>query len=422
MPPCISPKSTPYDPVKSEAAKELLAVISKDLGPLSKFTSWGPDAFHMPFLELFVGFWGVHREAIIVEGAHPRALKGIVRVHTENLYLCSFLGKEGSEMMHYSHWYNLCHFFFLLLYITELVAAAVSAISNCDFCANAHGLCAQAAGMQAAMKVIQQREPSLIADEHARKVTEWALNIYHPNKSIIRSPPMNTEEAAELIGSVFATIYINAVTHNFVSDRAIPPKAPEFVRKAYEKNGTFKACVDKLAVRLLKKEPARAGKMDKVYGGLPKRFDEESIRLPNDMIWVEGNDYIQRNMKFWYWAIENCTSIVQTSLRSLVEEYVLQRYKGESLDNSSPREWANEIIDQSPHGKFVTENQDRVWAELMLVVAVDPTKLNGCNVLQDFRRKYPGEIGEQKLKCGVMLAAFLRARRICSFLGRFLQE
>lgn len=73
---CLSPRSQPYDPTQSKAAEELLSVISDDLGRFTSFTSWGPDAFHMPFLELFIGFWGVHRETCIVEGIHPRALKG----------------------------------------------------------------------------------------------------------------------------------------------------------------------------------------------------------------------------------------------------------------------------------------------------------------------------------------------------------
>lgn len=309
---------------------------------------------------------------------------------------------------------------FLVGICVELVAAAVSAISDCKFCANAHGLCAQAAGMQAALKVIQQREPSLIADEHARKVIEWTLNIFKPHASIVKSPPMNKEEAAELIGTVFSTIYMNVITHNFVSDKAVPPKIPEFIRNAYEKDGAFKSVVTKVAVKVLRKDPARAGRMDRVFELLPKEFDEGKVVLPEDMNWVNGNDFVKKNMKFWLWAVEEeCYCVVQSSLRNLVMDFVLKDFKCEEIDRS-PREWASDIINKSPHGKFVTENQDRVWAELMLILAADPVKFHACNILQDFKRKYPGELGGKKLKAGVIMAAFLRARRVCSFLGEFL--
>ena len=77
---CISPKPQPFDPTKGPAADHFKKTICQELGHLSNFTTWGPDAFHMPFIEILIGFWGVHREACVVEGAHSRALKGILSV------------------------------------------------------------------------------------------------------------------------------------------------------------------------------------------------------------------------------------------------------------------------------------------------------------------------------------------------------
>lgn len=371
---CLSPKSEPYDATKHEAAEAFLGVISRDLGRITSFTTWGPDGFHMPFLEVFMGFWGVHRESCVVEKEHGRAIK-------------------------------------------ELVAAAVSAISNCQFCANAHGLCAQAAGMQAALKVIQQREPSLIADEGARKIVEWTLNVFLPTTDIIKNPPFTKQEAPELIGTIFATVYMNVITHNFVSDRAVPPKLPDFLRSAYEKNETFKKIVTKAAVKVLKKETAKAGRMASVVKLLPKEYDEESVELPEDLKWVNGDEDLKKGMKFWYWTIcEESNALIPGSLRKLVEEYMLQEYNCEEID-ISPRDWAMKIINKSKYGKFVVENDDRVWAEVLLILGADPTKLHACSVLTDFKKMYTGEVGEWKLKVGAMMAAFLRARRVCSFLG-----
>lgn len=299
----------------------------------------------------------------------------------------------------------------------ELVAAAVSAISNCEFCANAHGLCAQAAGMQAAMKVIQQKDPSLIADEHAREVIEWTLNVFKPNMRIIKNPPMTKEDAPELIGTVFATIYMNVITHNFVSDRAMPPNLPRFLRLAYEKDGAFKSIVDKVAAKVLKKKSAPPDEMNKVFKLLPREFEEIKVEIPEDMNWVNGNDFIKKNMKFWCWAMGiHCDAIVPRSLRNFLTDFMMNEYMCQEIDKA-PEEWASEIISKSPHGKFIIENDDLVWAELMLIVAADPVKLHACEVLQKFKKQNPDECGEKKLKAGVIFAAFVRARRVCSFLG-----
>ncbi|MGP4000488.1 carboxymuconolactone decarboxylase family protein [Streptomyces sp. 8N706] len=89
----------------------------------------------------------------------------------------------------------------------EIVATAVSVANRCPFCVDAHTILAHAAGDHRIAEAVRVGDP-VAAPEQAR-LADWARATRSPGAPELVSPPYPPEAAAEYLGTVLVTHFIN---------------------------------------------------------------------------------------------------------------------------------------------------------------------------------------------------------------------
>ncbi|WP_329239145.1 carboxymuconolactone decarboxylase family protein [Actinoallomurus sp. NBC_01490] len=102
----------------------------------------------------------------------------------------------------------------------EVVAVAVSQANRCRFCVDAHSILVHALGEhRLAEDLFHDRTPA--ESEYARIVT-WAKATRAPDATSLPAPPFPAEHAAEYLGTVLSTHFINRMFSALTDERLLP--------------------------------------------------------------------------------------------------------------------------------------------------------------------------------------------------------
>ncbi len=330
-------------PVSARAAgglvREVYQQIKSEFGTLGE-----PLTVHSSHPALLAGVWCSFRESLVA-GEVPRALK-------------------------------------------EVVAACISRLNQCPFCADAHSVMLRAADGHDAAARIRSGTEGGIADRRQRAVAEWALATRSPGAKPLSLPPFSPGEAPEFIGTAVWMHYINRISKVFLSTSLIPLRS------------------DFLGLRSLAE---RAGGW---YFAAPVRrirTSGESLRLlpqrtlPDDLGWAAASPAIAQAFAAFAHSADDAGAIVLApEVRDLVRENV-SVWKGE--DPGLNLSW---LTTELAH----LDARHHPEARLALLAALAPDRI-GPEVVSDFQKRLPGD---EPLLGAVAWSSLTAARRIGTWL------
>jgi len=319
----MTPKQVRYiQPILPKNAKAKVADIYSQIR--RDFQLVPPLTLFSPSSELLAGVWNIWRESQFARGIIPRAT-------------------------------------------LEAVSAAISALNTCPYCVDAHTGMLHAASEHDVVNAIFEQNNSLIKDEKARQVVEWALATKTPNAGILKSPPFTPKEAPEIIGTTIVYHFVNRMVSIFLSPSPLPvPGSSLTLRRVAVR--LFGATVAK---RIMKRQPVSGDSLQFIT----------QAELPDDMSWAIPNNNIARSYASFASLIEQLgKECLSDSVRQVVNQCI-NVWQGEEKGLS--QSWVNERVAE-------LNNDDKPIAKLALLTAFAPHQIDK-NIIDSFRSKHEGD-------------------------------
>lgn len=158
--------------VESDLAREVLAQLGDETGPIPPFT------VHRPHPEVLAAVWTMGRETWLA-GPVPRLPR-------------------------------------------EAVAAGVSRANRCPFCVEAHTMTMRVAGQRGDADVLRQGRELDALDEDVRPYVAWGAASLDPGSAELAAPPFGEEQAPWFVGTAVAFHYINRVVNVLLKESGVP--------------------------------------------------------------------------------------------------------------------------------------------------------------------------------------------------------
>ena len=327
----------PIDPAAAQGlVAEVYAQINRDFGRIVE-----PFRLHSPLPKLLAGSWIACRETELV-GAVPRTVK-------------------------------------------EVVAAAVSMLNQCSFCADAHTIMLNSTGDRPIADAIGKAHYEKIPDPAIKAIAEWALATLSPGCRILSSPPFSQREAPEIIGTAVFYHYINRVATIFLGDTPLP-SSRAWLEDPLKR---FAGLMFRRSVRRLK-TPGESLDL------LPP------ADLPEYLKWMEINPTVAGGFARFVGAIQDIEEIALSYEARKHVFRIIDRWTGEAANT---RNWIEDEIGQ------LDEAQESA-IRLSLLAALSPNQIDGEDVL-NFRKYFPGDTG---LLGTIAWASFTAAMKICKWI------
>ena len=316
------------EPVPPHRAMGLVAdvyrAIRRDFGVLGDVRNGrSPFIAHAPVPDLLAAAWSVLYETMLV-GRVPRATK-------------------------------------------ESVAATISTLNACPFCAETHTMMAAGATGK--------------GDHEVAPIVEWARATRSPHSGLLASPPFDPDKAPEILTTALLFHYINRVVSVFLGEAGVlPASGPP--RRAMEAamTGYFR------------------------YRSKRRPDVGASLDLLPDVVAAPAPDWAA-NAPAIAIALGRFETVIDSAARSTLSSAVRDRLDVtlQNWDGSDPgisRAWLED-------GVTDLRGQDRDVTQLLLLTALAPYRLSEDDVSR-FRRHHPSDA---ELVAAVCWAAFTAARR-----------
>jgi AhpD family alkylhydroperoxidase len=327
----------PVKPSKSKGlVSEVYSQIKEDFGRIVE-----PFTLHSPIPTLLAGVWMTSRESELV-GIVPREIK-------------------------------------------EAVAASVSRLNKCPYCVDAHTIMIRATGEKKMAKFISQEQYEKISSHRTRKIVKWALATLSPNSKPIESPPFNSDEASEIIGTAVFYHYLNPLVSIFLGSSPIPIPF-------------MKTSVKQIASHFFVKAVNRPKNLGTSLILLPDK------KLPKDLFWAKDSPNIAGAYARFAGVMDDLEKIgVPMQTRETVHRYI---------DDWNPK--ASEFgLDCLKDATFKMEPQLRIATTIALLTVFAPFQITK-ETIHNFRRFFP----QQRQLLGIIAwASFTKAVRIGKWLG-----
>ncbi|MCP4164747.1 MAG: alkylhydroperoxidase [Chloroflexi bacterium] len=248
-------------PISPAATTGLLAQtypqIKRDFGALVE-----PFALHAPAPRLLAGVWMATRETELVGGVR-RELK-------------------------------------------EAVAATVSRLNHCTYCADAHTMMLHATSAHDVAAAISRGQEGRIQDAGVRQIIAWANATRSPGDPLLQTPPFSQAEAPEIIGTAVAFHYINRMVDIFLDATPLPSN-----------RGWTKGPLKRVAGWYFSRAARRAKPAGSSLALLP------AADLPLDLGWAAPSPTVAAAFARWAAVVEMAArEALPTRVRALVRERV----------------------------------------------------------------------------------------------------
>ena len=328
-------------PVKPSKAKGLVAEvysqIKQDFGRIVE-----PFTLHSPLPTLLAGVWMASRESELV-GTVSREIK-------------------------------------------EAIAASVSKLNKCPYCVDAHTIMIRATGEKKIAQLISQEQYEKINPHRTRKIVKWALATLSPDSKSISSPPFESEEAPEIIGTAVFYHYINPLVSIFLGNSPIPIPF-------------FKAPMKQIASHLFTKAVNRPKTPGTSLILLPNK------KLPKDLFWAKDSPNISGAYARFADVIEDLEkTVVPKQTQETINQYI-NEWNPKTPGFGS--KWLKEAT-------INMDTQSKTATTIALLAVFAPYQITK-ETINNFRRFFP----QQNQLLGIIAwASFTKARRI----GKWLQS
>lgn len=324
-------------PVNVRSAEGLVAMvysqIKRDFGKVVE-----PFQLHSPLPRLLAGTWMTCRETELV-GYVPREIK-------------------------------------------ETVAATVSTLNNCPYCADAHTIMLEAIGEHAMAGAISRSRYSQISATRVRSIIQWALTTNTPKLDAKSLLPFSPQEAPEIIGTAVFYHYINRMATILLGKTPLPSNIP-----------WLKNPLKRIASMMFSPAVHRPKTPGESLKFLPR------ANLPEDLQWTKSNPVIAQAFARFADAIN---VVGEQALPLQVRERVagfIDKWKGETFGLG--RSWVEDETKDF-------DEASKTAAQLTLLTAIIPSQVDESTVVK-FRRYFPSD---DALLGALAWGSFLAARRI----------
>jgi AhpD family alkylhydroperoxidase len=268
----------------------------------------------------------------------------------------------------------------------EALAATVSRINDCPFCAEAHALLSRVAAESRDRAALVSGVADGIADPHRRGLVAWAAATREPHSQLLRSPPFEEHDAPEVIGTAFAFHYINRLVEVFQGHKPVQA-GPAPLR------GVTMTLLGRVAARAMRRSRQR---------GRTLRMLPESP-LPDDLAWAMPSPAIAGALARFAAAVERAGSEALRQPERARVSAVLAEWNG--ADPPLYGDW----LERALHG---LEGDSRSRTRVAVLAALAPVRIDETDV-QAFKRAQPLD---RHLLGAVAWSALGAARRIASWL------
>lgn len=355
---------------RSNAA--LLAIFSDEYVETRQWSSWGPDAAHLPAFTLWAAWYGIYRESTVLSGVYERSLK-------------------------------------------EIVASTVSTANDCHFCGNGHALCARASGavwsLRKSLSAVKDDTVN-VADDRLASFLVWARSFRSPDSVAIRVPPrLLPRDAVELLGTILQTLYKNAMVKLFVGQGPLPDAAPAVVRALNSRPRLLAALNRMIALTFKDAKGSQPGRLKEVWAALPEPFTPAGWELPRDVRWALPNENVADALRFMHAEQERVrTRFIPTVVAAAFVGY-LNAWRGQEPDAAT--DWPAAVETEGVRAA----GDDTVFLARFVVVAGVATAQMPKARLAEFTRRWSGADPELALKSVCSWASWMAARRMVSWMA-----
>ncbi|GAB0494197.1 hypothetical protein MMPV_005488 [Pyropia vietnamensis] len=352
---------------------ELLTIFSDEYVETRQWSSWGPDAAHLPAFTLWAAWYGIYRESTVISGVYERNIK-------------------------------------------EIIASTVSVANGCQFCGNGHALCARAMGASWSLRksLSAAKDTSVdVMNERLASFLVWARSFRAPDSAAIRTPPLLLpRDAVELLGTILQVLYKNGMVKLFVGLGALPDAAPTVVRTLNNRPRLLAVLNQMLVYAIKDTKGSKPGRMKEVWETLPEPFSPAGVELPKDVRWSLPNENIADALRFMHTEQERVrTRFIPTVVSSAFLGF-LNAWRG-GVPNPAT-DWPAAVETDS----VKAAGPDTVFFARFVVVAGVAGEQMPKERLDEFLRRWRGvEQPDVALKSVCSWASWMVARRIVSWMA-----
>ena len=131
-----------------------------------------------------------------------------------------------SERVHAVRWVNAREIFVVETHVKrvlkETIAAGISQINTCSYCVDVHQTSIRSVGDEQTAKAIANGTWKDLKDKKIKSLIEWSINTLNPTAEIIKNPPFDLSEAAEVIGTALEFHSTNRLVSIFLEESPLP--------------------------------------------------------------------------------------------------------------------------------------------------------------------------------------------------------
>jgi hypothetical protein len=265
----------------------------------------------------------------------------------------------------------------------EAVAAAVSVANVCPYCVDMHSTGMYDLACEHDAEAIVYDRVHEVTDDRVRALAAWARVAHLPDAPVVRTPPFDDAERAELVGVAVAFHYVARMVNVFLPGYLLPPRLGLRARRR------FKQGVSHVLAPVLRasRTPGRSLSL------LP------DAPMPSCATWAAGNVPIAAAVARAYAAFE---AAGERSVHPAVRELVCGRVDGWRGEAPGPsRRWCDEFVIDLPADL-------RAAGRLALLTAVASYQVDD-EVVHEFQRRQPDDAA---LVDTAAWASFAAARRV----------
>ncbi len=268
----------------------------------------------------------------------------------------------------------------------DVIAGAVSVANQCPYCVEAHSNLVKFTDQEVAL-AIQTKNSGHIHNAELRNLVEWGFATLSPTSEIIKNPPFNATDRAEIVGTALNFHYINRFINVFLEDSVIPIPNVMGVKSLLMFMG--KPILQELSHL-------------KLNDGKALRSTPNGA-LPHDMRWAESNPIVATAFLRLAKAADRAgEEELPADVRVVVAEKI-NAWRGESMPLG--KQWL-----ETATAPLVDEMKP--LARLALMTALASYRVDQ-ETIAAFKHVLPGDASLVK---AVIWASFQAARRIGSWL------
>lgn len=271
----------------------------------------------------------------------------------------------------------------------ELLAATVSQINKCPYCAEGHSAFLRTGGEAGLAPAIADGTWKQLEDERTKSLIEWGLSTRKPEAAVVNKPPFTAKEAPEIIGTALEFHTLNRLVDIFLEESPMP----EIMRHKW---------IREIALKMASLTVFREMISKKAVPGSSLKFIEETA-VPAKFKWAAPVPAFAKAIAAQQVLLDQIEkeTIPQTSARVLEEN--LSQWNGEEMPLG--RKWLEVAVSQ------ISEKEKPV-ARLILLTAFSSYTVSEKDIM-DFRGVMPSD---RELLEVCYWAAAKTSQRIASWL------